>query len=186
MLTACVLAFSLLGACASKPNALISTHADALNCQTIPGNENHEQLCVMITANKGDLWFVLGDGEFAHHQFIEELSFSDGGDSPISVYEFSISPSGSYLAVTVAEEGHPTLLFVPLQQILQEHIESWDLPVIATYPGGVNIESWQSDNQLMVSSDQDLIDYRHGGELREFRDFLVHLPDGAITLRTDW
>jgi len=182
MLAVCILAFSLLGACASKPNALKTTHADPLNCQAIPGNENHQQLCVITTVNKGDLWFVIGDGKFSQHQLIDELSFSDGSDSPISLYEFSISPGGNYLAVTVAEEGHPTLLFVPLQRILQEHIESWDLPVIATYPGGINIENWQSDNQLIVSSDQDLIDYRHGGELGEFRNFLIHLPDGTISL----
>ncbi len=168
MPVALLLVAMLLGACASRT---VSTHPDPLSCQPIPGHANHERLCVLITANKGDLWFVLGDGKFAQHQLIEELSFTDAGNSPASLYEFSISPGGSYLAVTIAEEGHPTLLFVPLQQVLQEHIESWDLPVIATYPGGINIESWKDDEHIIVSSDQDLIDYRHGGELGEFRFF---------------
>ena len=174
----------LLGACATNTNRAMTSHADPLSCQPIPGNTSHERLCVQITRDRGDLWFVSASGGHRQRRLIEGLSFVGGDNGPVSFGDFSISPSGTYLAATIAEEGHPTLLFRSLPQALQGQAESGDLPAISIYPGGISSEGWQSDNQLIVSSDQNLAHYRHGDELGESRNYLVHLPDGKVTSQT--
>jgi len=185
---------SLLGACALQANvptpspvdtaaeAPVASHFDPLNCRPLPGNAFSERLCVLLTANMGDMWFIIGDSAFSRQRYIEGLSFTDNGSGQASFSDFSISPHGTYLAVVIAEEGHPTLLFTRLQQALQGHGESGGLPAIATYPGVIAIESWQDDTHILVRSDQNLVHYRHGGETGDFQDYLVRLPDGTITL----
>lgn len=173
---------ALLSGCVSLYEDGVSTVFNPLQCQTIPASEDNEQLCVMITKNRGDLWFVVGDNAYAPNHYVEGVSFmGDGGAA--SFGEFSISPGGSYLAVIIAEEGHPTLLLARLQNWLRGKGEPEGLPAIAVYPGSVSIKEWRGDDQLVISSDQDLVHYQHGGELGQPRDYLLHLPDGTLAPR---
>ncbi|OIO74653.1 MAG: hypothetical protein AUJ57_01890 [Zetaproteobacteria bacterium CG1_02_53_45] len=188
--SACALIFwtVLLSGCATVDNnieasqmgQLLQPH-NPLQCQEIPGNEAHERLCLLMTENKGDFWFVAGEDEYSKNRIVEALSFMEEGNGGVSFGEFSISPGGSYLAVIIAEEGHPILLFRQLQNTLQDQDEPENLPGIATYPGSMAIKGWQGDDLIVISSDQDLVHYQHGGEVGESHDYLLHLPDGKVS-----
>lgn len=180
ILYALMLFLTLLSGCASLHHNEAQAVFNPLQCQPIPGNGDHQRLCVMLTRNRGDLWFVVGDSAYAATDHVAGLSFMGGGNEAASFGDFSISPGGSYLAVTIAEEGHPTLSIAHLQDFLQGKEVSDNLTPIAVYPGTVTIERWLHDNLIVISSDQDLINYRHGDELGEVHEYLLHLPDGAI------
>jgi hypothetical protein len=173
----CMVAAMLTG-CAGLGGHAAPAADNPLQCQPVPGSGG--QLCVAITRNRGDIWLVSGDSEYDETRLLESFSCM-GGNGAASFGEFSISPGGTYLAVVVAEEGHPFLLFRSIDAILHETAESVPLPTIAVYPGGLSIQGWKSDDQLIVSSDQDLVHYQHGAELEASRDYHVHLPDGRIS-----
>lgn len=152
-----------------------------LRCQEIPAAEEGQRLCVMLTSNRGDLWFVTGRHEYAANYLVPELSFMPDGYGASSFGNFSISPQGRYLAVVTAEEGHPTLYIAPLQQILLGDHDIKPLPSLSVYPGSIGLEGWLDDDRLIISSDQDLARYRHGDELIAVRNYVMHLPDGRVT-----
>lgn len=191
--SACALIFwaGLLSGCATVDNNIEAMQPEQplqhrephnpLQCQELPGNEAHERLCLLMTENKGDFWFVVGEDEYSKNRIVEALSYMEEGNGVASFGGFSISPAGSYLAVIIAEEGHPVLLFRQLQNILQDQDEPENLPGIATYPGSIAIKGWQSDDMILISSDQDLVHYQHGGEVGESHDYLLHLPDGKVS-----
>lgn len=152
-----------------------------LRCKEIPAAEEGQRLCVMLTRNRGDFWFVTGRDEYAANDLVPELAFMPDGYGAASFGDFSISPHGRYLAVVIAEEGHPTLYIVPLQQILLGAPAVRQLPSLPVYPGSIGLEGWLDDDRLIISSDQDLARYRHGDELIAVRNYVMHLPGGRVT-----
>jgi len=178
---ALLLAGALLAGCTCCMHGnRMSVPADPPNCRDIPGSSHSGQLCVTTTFRHGDVWFVRGSNASGSRQAIAGLSFTHEGQ--VSFGEFSISPGGSWLAVIIAEEGHPSLLFRRLPPLLHGEDQPDDLPVLAIYPGALGIVGWKDDDRLIIGSDQDLLHERHGGEAVLVLDYLVHLPDGAITL----
>jgi len=172
------LAGLLLVGCAS----LAGDPPDASECSKVHGTAALFQLCVSIDRQHADHWFVRRKG--IADLKLEGLSFTDGGLA--SFGEFSISPLGNWLAVTTADEGHPALKFRQLSVLLDSpEQEQPDTPRIAVYPGGLSIEGWKDDANLIISSDQDLLHRDAQRLLDDEQRYLVHLPDGAISLFRD-
>ncbi|OIO68848.1 MAG: hypothetical protein CO186_08250 [Zetaproteobacteria bacterium CG_4_9_14_3_um_filter_49_83] len=175
---ACIFATTLVG-CANLSEHTTQALYNPLQCQSIPGSD--EQLCVAITRNRGDVWLVSGNSAYGETRLLESFSCMGGGNSAASFGEFSISPGGTYLAVVIAEEGHPFLFFRRMNTILNETEETDPLPSIPVYPGGLTIQGWRTDNLLIISSDQDLAHYRHGAALQASQDYRVYLPEGTLS-----
>lgn len=171
-----VLVCTMVAACAGVP--VKATDSVPSVCRNIPGFASPTQLCVTINANHEDTWFTRGSDAPNPQQTISGLSFTGIGQA--SFGDFSISPDGSWLAVSIAEEGHPSLLFRRLPDSLHGVNESGDLPVIAIYPGDLGIEGWEDNDTLIISSDQDLLRPAEHILLDNERRYIVHLPDGVI------
>jgi hypothetical protein len=178
-----LLGCAVLAGCSALKDSPSTAQTDPPVCRDIPSFASPTQLCVTLGARREDTWFTRGNGISSPQQTIAGLSFTQRGFA--SFGDFSISPQGSWLAVTTAEEGHPSLLFRQLLSALHGKDDLVELPVVAVYPGGLSIGGWKDDDTLIISSDQNLAQYRHGDELGESQSYLVHLPDGAITILTE-
>ncbi|OIQ03003.1 MAG: hypothetical protein COS82_08625 [Zetaproteobacteria bacterium CG06_land_8_20_14_3_00_59_53] len=173
----------LLSACAGIQGKTAGMQADPPVCRDIPGFASPAQLCVSIDAGREETWFTRDSGSPGPRHTITGLSFTGNGQA--SFGDFSISPQGSWLAVTIAEEGHPSLLFRQLMPALRGEADAMQLPVVAIYPGGVSLDEWQDDHTLIIVSDQYLLHPHEHVLLDRERRYAVHLPDGALTLKAD-
>ena len=151
-----------------------------LQCKKVPYSTNKEQLCVMITVNHGDMWFFIGNTPYSDHLYVENYSVADGFADVLS--DFTISPNGTYLSILSAAEGHPTLSFESMSYLRHGQISTHALPSFSVYPGTIFLDYWLNDHQAVVISDQDLIDYKHGSEIREAQAYLIDLPEGKVSL----
>ncbi len=185
---ACLAALFVLivtAGCASQGarlSVLGSPESNPLQCKEIPSSQQQELLCVMVTVNRGDMWFFIGNSPYADHSFIDGFSIMQGYPDGPTLSDFSVSPGGTYLAVVSAAEGHPTLSFENMSYLRRNEVSANALPILSVYPGFISIDHWLSDNQAVIVSDQDLIDYKHGGETGKNRAYLLQLPEGEISL----
>jgi len=95
----------------------------------------------------------------------------------------SISPEGRWLAVILAEEGHPLLYLYALEAFL--HNDAADLQpitIINPYPGIVRLGPWVDRDTLRIKSDADLLQSSDERETGEEKLYSVHLPDGKLQL----
>jgi len=173
----------LLCACAALQEKPAGMRSDPPVCRDIPNFASPTQLCVLIDVEREETWFTRDSVSLSPHHTIAGLSFTGYGQA--SFGDFSISPQGSWLAVTIAEEGHPSLFFRQLVAALRGENDTVELPIIPVYPGGLSLDEWQDDNTLIIVSDQDLLHPHEHVLMDRERRYAVHLPDGALTLKAD-
>jgi len=166
------LAGALLAACAAIP-AHQPGGDSPIDCRPLP---DETELCLALAASGEDRWSLRQRGKTAIP--LRSLSFTDAGTA--SFGEFSISPTGRWLAVSIAEEGHPSLLFRSLDAVLEDAGNEPALPLIAIYPGSLRIEGWKNESTLIISSDQNLLRPGEGVLTDGQRRYLVELPEGRI------
>ncbi len=170
----------LLGACFLLLNSYQSwaSESNPMICQPLPQSVHGEKLCLLMTVNRGDLWFVVNE-KWKSYRLLESLSVF--GVPGFSFDKFLISPAGSYLAVSYAEEGHLAIAIYDLPLLLQSTGQVEALTGFSGNPGEAGLHKWQKDDVVILRSHFDLEsesyeDSQHEGEYF----YAFKLPEGKL------
>ncbi len=149
-----------------------------MSCQPLPQSEYGEKLCLLMTVNRGDLWFVVNE-KWKSYRLLESLSVF--GVPGFSFDKFLISPAGSYLAVSYAEEGHLAIAIYDLPLLLKSTDQVEALTGFSGNPGEAGLHKWQKDDVVILRSHFDLESESYEDSKTEGMYFYsFHLPEGKL------